>query len=62
MPLHWHELDDVYPSKFTILTAPARLAATGDLWADIIAAKHDLRGLLEGGKRSRASALKGRRR
>ena len=62
MPLHWNELDEVYPSEFTILTSPARLAATGDLWADILEAKHDLRGLLEGGKRSRASALKGRRR
>ena len=48
MPLHWNELGEVYPSDFTLLTAPARLAAAGDLWADILEAKHDLSGLLEG--------------
>jgi bifunctional non-homologous end joining protein LigD len=58
MPLHWSELDDIYPSEFTVLNAPARLAATGDLWADILEAKHDLQGLLGGGKRSRGSASK----
>lgn len=47
MPLRWDELPDVYPTDFTILTAPDRLAKTGDLWADILEAKHDLGGLLE---------------
>ena len=42
MPLRWDELDRVFPTDFTILTAPGRIAATGDLWAHILDAKHDL--------------------
>jgi bifunctional non-homologous end joining protein LigD len=47
MPLRWDELEDIYPPDFTILSAPKRLAETGDLWANILDAKHDLRGLLQ---------------
>ncbi len=47
MPLRWDELRDVYPTDFTILTAPERLARVGDLWARILDAKHDLKALLE---------------
>lgn len=46
MPVHWEEIKEVYPSDFTISTAPDRLAKTGDLWAGILGAKHDLAGLL----------------
>jgi bifunctional non-homologous end joining protein LigD len=46
MPITWDELGRVYPTDFTIFTAPERLAAVGDLWANILAAKHDLEGLL----------------
>jgi len=46
MPITWDELGRVYPTDFTIFTAPERLAAVGDLWADILAVKHDLEGLL----------------
>jgi bifunctional non-homologous end joining protein LigD len=46
MPVTWDELARVYPTDFTIFTAPERLAAVGDLWADTLAAKHDLEGLL----------------
>ena len=53
MPLRWDELGDVYPTDFTVLTAPERLAATGDLWADILDAKHDLEALLGTKKLSR---------
>jgi bifunctional non-homologous end joining protein LigD len=42
MPLRWDELDEVYPTDFTLLTAPDRLAEVGDLWAGILNAKHDL--------------------
>ena len=42
MPLRWDELGDVYPTDFTILTAPDRMAEVGDLWAGILGAKHDL--------------------
>ena len=46
MPLGWDELDEVYPTDFTILTAPARIAEVGDPWADILSHKHDLAALL----------------
>ena len=47
MTLRWDELDDVYPSDFTMHTALARLAEVGDPWVDILAHKHDLRSLIE---------------
>ena len=47
MTLRWDELDDVYPSDFTMHTALARLAEVGDPWADIMRHKHDLRSLIE---------------
>ncbi len=46
-PLRWEELDRVYPTDFTIQTTPDRLREVGDLWSGILAAKHDLRRLLE---------------
>ena len=47
MPLRWEEVGKgVFPTDFTILTAPERLHAVGDLWAGILEAKHDLGGLL----------------
>lgn len=46
MPLRWDELEAVYPTDFTILTAPDRLRRVGDLWANILEAKHDLSALL----------------
>ena len=42
----FHEVGKVFPTDFTILTAPDRLAKVGDLWADILDQKHDLDGLL----------------
>ena len=47
MPLRWDELTDIYPTDFTILSAPARIEQRGDLWAHILDAKHDLRALIE---------------
>ena len=47
MPIRWEELGEVYPAQFTMRTAPERLARTGDVWADILCAKHDLRALIE---------------
>jgi bifunctional non-homologous end joining protein LigD len=41
-PLRWEELGRVYPTDFTLATLPARLKKTGDLWADILAAKQDM--------------------
>ena len=42
VPLHWDELYEVYPTDFTILTVPDRLAEVGDLWAGVADAKTDL--------------------
>jgi bifunctional non-homologous end joining protein LigD len=47
-PLSWDELDRVYPTDFTIETVPERVEALGDLWGDVLLAKHDLRRLLQG--------------
>jgi bifunctional non-homologous end joining protein LigD len=47
MPVRWDELPAVYPTQFTILTAPDRLQEVGDLWANILDHKHDLAGTLE---------------
>ncbi len=49
MPVAWDELEGVYPSDFTILTAPDRLDEVGDLWAGILEAKHDIAALLASG-------------
>ena len=48
MPLRWDEVGgSVFPTDFTILTAPERLARVGDLWAPILESKHDLAKALE---------------
>ena len=41
-PLKWDEIDDVYPTDFTILNACERFEQTGDLWAHILDAKLDV--------------------
>lgn len=45
-PLRWEELGKIYPTDFTLLTLPDRLKGTGDLWASILSAKRNLKGLL----------------
>lgn len=47
MPIRWEELDRIYPTDFTIRTGPDRVAAIGDVWADIDRQKADLRGVIE---------------
>ncbi len=54
MPLTWEELDEVYPTDFTILTAPEVAARRGDPWSDILEAKTDLDALLEASASARA--------
>ncbi len=46
-PVTWDELKHVYPTDFDIDTEPERLARVGDLWANILDAKQDLRALIE---------------
>ena len=47
MPVEWENLERVYPTDFTLRTAPGILEAEGDPWAGILAAKQDLGELLE---------------
>jgi bifunctional non-homologous end joining protein LigD len=48
MPLRWDEVGGkVFPTDFTILNAAERVAKVGDLWAEILEAKHDLAKVLE---------------
>jgi bifunctional non-homologous end joining protein LigD len=47
MPVRWEELDRVYPTEFTLRTAPDLLEKRGDPWAGILSAKHDIGALLE---------------
>ncbi|MBI2724494.1 MAG: ATP-dependent DNA ligase, partial [Chloroflexi bacterium] len=46
-PVTWEELAKVYPTQFDIDSQPERLAKVGDLWADILASKQDLKALVE---------------
>ena len=47
LPVTWRELPQLYPTDFTVETVPARLATTGDIWANIQSHAHDLSALLE---------------
>ena len=46
-PVRWEELSEIYPTDFTIDTVPERIEKMGDLWADVLQSKHDLKRLLE---------------
>ena len=46
IPLRWDELEKIYPTDFTIVNTPDRLADLGDLWSGILDAKVDLVKLL----------------
>ena len=48
VPVRWDELGKVYPTDFTILTAPGRLTNMGDIWGNILKAKVDLEDLMSG--------------
>jgi bifunctional non-homologous end joining protein LigD len=47
MPVSWEELERIYPTDFTLRTAPELLQQRGDPWAGILSAKQDLAELLE---------------
>ncbi len=46
MPLRWNEVGKVYPTEFTMQSAPERVAKVGDLWAGLLEAKADLHAVL----------------
>lgn len=56
-PLLWEELERVYPTDFTVVTVPDRLATVGDPWAAILDAKQRLSqlGLHAGSQAERGS-------
>ena len=56
-PLHWHEVANVNPADFTVLTMPARFAQLGDPHADINAVPGSLDPLLDLAARDEASGL-----
>jgi bifunctional non-homologous end joining protein LigD len=45
-PIAWSELPGLDPTSLNVLTVPRRVAAQGDLWADILSHKSDLSALL----------------
>jgi bifunctional non-homologous end joining protein LigD len=45
-PLRWEELGKIYPTDFSLLTLPDRLKESGDLWANILSARRNLKELL----------------
>jgi bifunctional non-homologous end joining protein LigD len=46
-PLKWSELENIYPTDFTLLSLPQRLAKTGDLWSGILDHPIDLDKMLK---------------
>ncbi|MGB4135817.1 MAG: non-homologous end-joining DNA ligase [Microbacterium sp.] len=56
-PVHWDELDDLDPARFTVRTLPARLADGGDPWADMQKAPGRIDTLLSWWERDVADGL-----
>jgi bifunctional non-homologous end joining protein LigD len=48
MPLTWKQLEQAYPTDYTLETVPDIVAKQGDQWAGILAAKCDLAAVLAG--------------
>ena len=49
MPISWDELDQIYPTDFTLHTAPDRLDVTGDPWARMLEQRQDLGAIIGAG-------------
>jgi DNA ligase D len=56
-PLHWDDIDEVYPDDLTIATLPARIEAGGDPWDGMNDAPQSLEPLLAMYERDRANGL-----
>jgi DNA ligase D len=56
-PITWDELPTVDPKEFTILTVPARIAATGDPWEKFAASPGSIQPLLDWWERDLANGL-----
>ena len=47
MPVTWDQLEEIYPTDFTIHTVPDLLEQEGDPWAEILSSKQDLEALVQ---------------
>ena len=47
MPVTWDQLEEIYPTDFTIHTVPGVLEEDGDPWAKVLSSKQDLDALLQ---------------
>jgi DNA primase len=56
-PIHWDELATIVPDELTLATVPARLATSGDPWADKPSRPQSLEPLLERSRRDLADGL-----
>jgi DNA ligase D-like protein (predicted polymerase) len=56
-PIHWDELATIVPDELTLATVPARLATSGDPWADKPSRPQSLEPLLERSQRDLADGL-----
>ena len=57
MPFRWDELEQVSPRQWTIATAPDRLRAVGDPWAEMYDAPQSIASLLELHDRDMAAGM-----
>lgn len=62
VPIRWEDIDKIYPTDFTMRTVPDMLQEQGDLWADILDHKNDLKQLIETKEMPEAKKAKMRRR
>jgi bifunctional non-homologous end joining protein LigD len=56
MPVTWDELEIAEPGQFTVVSALARLAKTGDRWHDVLLRKQSLAHAFAGDTRTRGRA------
>lgn len=47
IPIKWDQIDDIYPTDFTMHSVPELLVRQGDLWSDILDHKNDLRAVMQ---------------
>lgn len=46
MPVQWKKLDSIFPTDFTILSAPEMVRKNDDYWQNVLSDKRDLRKII----------------
>ncbi|MGB7706040.1 MAG: hypothetical protein WBL64_01950, partial [Nitrososphaeraceae archaeon] len=46
MPVEWKKLDSIFPTDFTILSAPEIVRKNDDYWQNVLSDKQDLRKII----------------